>query len=99
MVIGGIQEYMCKAKCPCDPRGLKNLERWTDGLKFTNQDKDIYFFTGTFTNYYQCYQSLVKKDQIDEEHIISQKTLVFIQDFEENLSCAGICQAPDFWFY
>lgn len=24
---------------------------------------------------------------------------MFIKDFEDNLKCAGICQAPDFWFY
>jgi hypothetical protein len=52
VVISGIQEYMCKAKCPCDPRGINNLNKWssTQQAKFIN--KDVYFFNGKYTSYF-----------------------------------------------
>ena len=34
-----------------------------------------------------------------DDEVINAKTLMFIQDFETNLKCAGICQRPTFWFY
>lgn len=82
---------MCKEECPCDPRGIKNLALWGEKTATKLANTKVYDFTGKYTNYYQCYQDLVTKGTIEKAHIINKKTLVIIQDFEENLSCAGIC--------
>lgn len=41
----------------------------------------------------------MKNNVIKPEDRINDKSLMFIQDFENNLNCAGMCQTPDFWFY
>ena len=74
----GIDQYMCKLKCPCDPRGLNNLNKWSLDQQKQFTDKEIYFFNGTYVSYFQCYQDLVAKDIIDEKYKLPQKTLAFI---------------------
>lgn len=60
-------------------------------------DQNIYFFNGWYTSFNQCYGDLVKNGVIQNR--ISDGTLMFIKDFEDNLNCAGFCEKPDFWFY
>jgi hypothetical protein len=30
IMVAGINEYMCKAKCPCDSRGIANFSKWSE---------------------------------------------------------------------
>jgi hypothetical protein len=94
-----LNEYMCKTQCPCDRRGLAALSRWSPKQVERLSDNDIYNFEGWYTNFYDCYQDLVKNNIIKPETRISDRSLMFIQDFEKNLDCAGMCKTPDFWFY
>jgi hypothetical protein len=94
-----LSSYMCRAQCPCDSRGLIALSRWSPAQIKRLSNNDVYNFEGWYTNFYDCYQDLVKNNIIRPEDRISDKSLMFIQDFEKNLNCAGMCKTPDFWFY
>jgi hypothetical protein len=95
-----LQKYMCKKECPCDPKGLERLSRWSPYQITKMRDSGEYMFNGWYTNFFDCYQDLLKIDDfIKEKDRISSKSMLFIQDFENNLKCAGMCKVPDFWFY
>lgn len=94
-----LDRYMCKKQCQCDPRIRNSLSRWSPEQIVKLSDESVYLYDGWYTNFYDCYQDLVKNKIILPENRIGDKALMFIQDFEKNLNCAGICKTPDFWFY
>ena len=55
VMISGIQEYMCKAKCPCDPRGINSFNKWSLSQQKEFSNKDVYFFNGRYLSYFECY--------------------------------------------
>lgn len=69
---------MCKAQCPCDPRGRNAISRWSNDqiARLTNEQE--YFYNGWHTNFYDCYSELVKNNIIEPENRISSKVLMFI---------------------
>ena len=69
---------MCKKLCPCDPRGLSAMAKWSPEQISRLSNNDIYFFNGWYTTYYECYQDLVKNNFIQSENEINVKTLMFI---------------------
>ena len=59
-----IEQYMCKAECPCDARGLQTLSLWSPEKQEQFRDSSVYFFNGEFRSFFDCYQELTQKDVI-----------------------------------
>ena len=61
-----MKQYMCRKECPCDPRGKlpKIQNRWPESVRKEFGNKTLYNFDGDITNYYQCYQKLVRENKV-----------------------------------
>lgn len=99
-ISAGIERYMCKPECPCNPKGLSNLEYWPEVQQKEMKNSDIYHFNGEINNYYECYKSLQANDPIIEaRYIMSQRQINLVHYLEDSLQCSGICETPRFWFF
>ena len=82
-LIGSINDVMCKAQCPCSPKGLLNLDKFDQDLADKFLDSP-YFFTGTITNFYECYEKLLEDGEIEP---INNRILKNIQELESHMEC------------
>jgi len=86
---------MCKLECPCSPKGLMNLDKFDEdsASEFLGSQ---YIFTGTITNFYECYKKLILDEKLEK---LDDSVLKNIQELETNMDCQGICQKSKFWFF
>lgn len=84
---------MCKSLCPCVP---VNFLLWEDPFR-TEMKKTVYKFNGPNTSLLGCYES--KKiiwESTGNQPLDTDKVSV-IKTLEENFSCSGLCNSPNFW--
>jgi len=53
----------------------------------------IYNFTGSYSNFYDCYQANPREKNVTKE------ILQTIRYMEERLDCSGFCETPVFWVF
>jgi hypothetical protein len=98
-LMNGLNRYMCKVECPCDPIFYDTAMLWSYDDRKEMDDRSVYHFDGDVRTFSQCYKRLLESDVVTEEERLSLSSLLFIQDLESELTCIGFCEKPRFWFF
>ena len=74
-----IDQYMCKADCPCSPQVQSQM---------TNIPKSNFLFNGQINNFQECYQKLVNSNKIKP---LSDNFLNILKKYEKEGKCQSVC--------
>jgi len=59
----------------------------------TKEMGGIYNFTGSYSNFYDCFQAN------PQGNVVTNEIFSTIRFMEERLDCSGFCEAPNFWVF